>query len=130
MKDLIKHIRESHKLTKTQFADLLGFNPSTVTRWEKGDRVPTGHAEIGALLRVADPDEQRVLLEILGIEDVTVFAADLLASANVQLGPPYQGYSCDTSDEAARTKFERKYGYPPANIVRTRGSVLAGPVEP
>lgn len=41
--------------------------------------------EIGALLRVAKPEEQRALLEALGIEDVERFAVDLLASAGVQL---------------------------------------------
>ena len=83
MKHLIEQIRESHNLSKTEFADLLDVAPATVTRWLKGDRQPTGQKEIGALLRVAPPELQAQLLEALGIEDVNQFATDLLASAGV-----------------------------------------------
>jgi transcriptional regulator with XRE-family HTH domain len=82
MRHVIKKIRESHNLNRAEFAGFLDVNPSTITRWEKGQRRPTDQ-QIGALLRVAQPEQQRALLEVLGIEDVTQFAADLLASAGV-----------------------------------------------
>jgi len=85
MKDLVVRIRKSRNLNQSQFAALIGRDRSTVHRWENGERTPTGHEEIGALLRVAEPEEQRALLEALGIEDVAAFAVDLLASAGVQL---------------------------------------------
>ena len=82
---MIKQIRESINLNKTNFAALLGVAPATVTRWEGGERTPSGQGEIGALLRVAPPELQAELLEALGIEDVQRFAEDLLASAGVTL---------------------------------------------
>jgi transcriptional regulator with XRE-family HTH domain len=85
MRDIVRRIRESRNLNQANFAALINKSPSTVYRWENGERSPTGHEEIGALLRVAEPEEQRALLEALGIEDVGAFAADLLASAGVQL---------------------------------------------
>lgn len=129
MKHLITQIRETLNLNKTDFADLLKVAPATVTRWEKGERMPTGQDEIGALLRAAQPEQQRELLEALGIDDVTRFAADLLASAGVITGPPYQGYQIDVSDDEARGLFEAKYGYPPRQVIRNDGCVLAGPIE-
>ena len=57
---------------------------SSVSRYESGERIPKGLV-IGALLRIAEPEQQRLLLEALGIEDVEQFAADLLASAGVTL---------------------------------------------
>ena len=84
MKNLITKIRKSQGLTKVEFAAVIGVNRSTITRWEKGERTPE-HNEIGALLRIAEPDQQRQLLELLGIEDVEQFAADLLASAGSTL---------------------------------------------
>lgn len=83
MKNLITQIRKSQGLAKVEFAAVIGVNRSTITRWEKGERTPE-HSEIGALLRIAEPDQQRQLLELLGIEDVEQFAADLLAAAGVQ----------------------------------------------
>jgi len=83
MKNLITKIRETLNLNKAQFARLLRTSNATITRWEKGERTPQ-HSEIGALLRIADPDQQRQLLELLGIGDVEQFAADLLAAAEVQ----------------------------------------------
>lgn len=85
MKDIIKRIRKSCNLNQVQFAGLVGVDQSTVCRWENGGRTRIGQDEIGALLRVAEPSEQRALLEALGIEDVEAFAADLLASAGVVL---------------------------------------------
>ena len=85
MKDLIRQIRKSKNLNQPLFAELVGVSKSTVCRWESGDRTPTGHDEIGALLRVAPPELQAQLLQALGIEDVTRFATDLLASAGVMV---------------------------------------------
>jgi hypothetical protein len=54
----------------------------SISRYESGERVPKGPV-IAALLRVAEPEQQRALLEALGIEDVTEFATALLESAGV-----------------------------------------------
>ena len=84
MRNLITQIRESKGLTKAEFAALIGVYRSTITRWENGERIPE-HREFGALFRIAEPKQQRLLLEEIGIEDVEQFAADLLASAGVTL---------------------------------------------
>jgi transcriptional regulator with XRE-family HTH domain len=81
--NIVTEIRESLGLNKAGFAAALGVSPGAVTRWENGTRVPTTE-QIGALLRVARPEQQRALLEALGIEDVEQFAVDVLASAGVQ----------------------------------------------
>ena len=41
----------------------------------------------------------------------------------------YQGYTPDTTDDQARQQFERKYGRPPAEVLRNKGAVLAGPIN-
>jgi hypothetical protein len=46
-----------------------------------------------------------------------------------KVGPPYGLYTVDASDEAIREAFTAKYGYPPKEIIRTNGGVLAGPVK-
>lgn len=39
----IKHLRNSHDLSQTQLAELLGYkNYTTVTKWEKGENLPRG----------------------------------------------------------------------------------------
>ena len=83
MKNIIKDIRESHNMSKAQFSRLLGVTGGAITRWENGERTPDGPKTVGALLRVAQPEQQKALLEALGIEDVEQFAADILASAGV-----------------------------------------------
>ncbi len=40
----------------------------------------------------------------------------------------WQGYTPDTTETQARRWFEHKYGYPPAQILRSAGAVLAGPI--
>ncbi|HIP96537.1 MAG TPA: helix-turn-helix domain-containing protein [Anaerolineae bacterium] len=82
--EIVTSIREGLGLRKGEFARVLGVSAGAVTRWENGTRTPTTE-QIGALLRVAQPEQQRELLEALGIEDVEQFAADLLASAGVEL---------------------------------------------
>ena len=49
------------------------------------ERMVTQNEAVGALLRIAEPEQQKALLEALGIEDVEQFAADILASAGVTL---------------------------------------------
>ena len=41
----------------------------------------------------------------------------------------WQGYGVLTSEADARAAFLAKYGYPPKHIERSKGAVLAGPVE-
>ncbi len=81
---VVAGIRESHGMSQAEFAAMLGVSPAAVSRWESGGRTPTTE-QIGALLRAAQPGQQRALLEALGVEDVEQFAADLLASAGVAL---------------------------------------------
>lgn len=42
----------------------------------------------------------------------------------------YQGYSADTTADAAWEAFKRRYGYPPDLVVQDRGCVKAGPITP
>lgn len=45
-----------------------------------------------------------------------------------RVGPPYRGFSADTSGEDARASFERRFGRPPVEMIRSGGAVLVGPV--
>jgi len=85
MQTIVREIRMYHGLNKNDFATLVGVSPAAITRWENGERKPTEPAMIGALLRVARPEQQAAILATLGIEDVEGFAADILASVRVQL---------------------------------------------
>ncbi|RLC85665.1 MAG: hypothetical protein DRI79_11090 [Chloroflexi bacterium] len=49
-------------------------------------------------------------------------------NGNGRLRGTWQGYTPDTTDDQARRWFERKYGYPPAQVLRNAGAVLAGPI--
>jgi len=49
-------------------------------------------------------------------------------NGNGRLRGKWQGYTPDTTDDQARQWFERKYGYPPAQVLRNAGAVLAGPI--
>jgi hypothetical protein len=40
----------------------------------------------------------------------------------------WQGYKSGTSVESARKEFEARYGREPAEVKRTGGAVLAGPL--
>ena len=50
------------------------------------------------------------------------------SDGNGRLRGTWQGYTPDTTDDQARRWFERKYGYPPAQVLRNAGAVLAGPI--
>ena len=47
----VRQIRESYKLSQTEFAALLGISAATLRNWEQGRRAPEGPARV--LLRVA-----------------------------------------------------------------------------
>ena len=47
----VKSIRESYKLSQSQFAGLLGISIKTLQNWEQGRRTPRGPARV--LLQVA-----------------------------------------------------------------------------
>ncbi len=81
-KDIVKEIRSNSDRLK--FAVKLGVSLPTIYSWESGIRTP-GTEALCALFRVAEPKQQRLLLEALGIEDVEQFAADILSSAGVTL---------------------------------------------
>ena len=53
--------RSKLRLSKTQFAELLGISVKTLHNWEQGRRKPTGAARV--LLRVASRHPQIVLAE-------------------------------------------------------------------
>jgi hypothetical protein len=42
--------------------------------------------------------------------------------------PGYRAYTLDTQPAAAEQAFVRRYGKPPAEIVVSRGLLLAGPI--
>ena len=85
MKELPQIIEEIRgNRSQAEFAQDVGISRTAITRYESGERKP-GYDATAALLRVADPPQQKALLEALGIEDVEQFATDLLASAGVKL---------------------------------------------
>lgn len=43
-------------------------------------------------------------------------------------GKTWQGYSAATTDQAARVAFVKRYGREPAELNRSGGGVLAGPL--
>ena len=46
-----------------------------------------------------------------------------------KVGPAYQGYWSGTSEEEVRLRFEEKYGRAPAEVIRSGGAVVAGPIR-
>lgn len=79
---IVKEIRGQR--TQTEFGKLTGMSNAAVSRYESGQRMPQYDA-ISALLRVAEPAQQRALLEALGVTDMEEFAEAILASAGVTL---------------------------------------------
>ena len=78
---LIRKIRDTRSMT--EFADELGLTAAAVSRYESGKRQREPEKSfIAALLRVADPEQQRALLAVLGM-DVEGFEAAILAGAGV-----------------------------------------------
>jgi len=69
------------KRTQEQFAQDTSLAVDSIRSYECGRRRP-GYDAIAALLRVAEPDQQRDLLLALGM-DVEQFEAAILASAGV-----------------------------------------------
>jgi len=47
----VKHVRDSFRLTQTEFATMLGISVKTLRNWEQGRRKPEGPARV--LLQVA-----------------------------------------------------------------------------
>jgi predicted transcriptional regulator len=93
--------QDNNGYNKSRFAEEFGISPATVTCLLKGER-GMGSEVLSALLRGAEPEEQRTLLEALvGIEDVEQFAADLLASAGVVL------IETRTCEACGRTEFHK-----------------------
>lgn len=43
-------------------------------------------------------------------------------------GASWQGYAVAVTDDQARAAFIKRYGRPPARVIRSKGSVLAGPL--
>jgi putative transcriptional regulator len=54
----VKHVRDSFRLTQTEFAALLGISVKTLRNWEQGRRHPEGAARV--LLRVAEKHPEAV----------------------------------------------------------------------
>lgn len=46
----------------------------------------------------------------------------------IPLTLPHLAFTADTSEDAARAAFERRYGQAPAQVVTAAGYVWAGPV--
>jgi len=46
----------------------------------------------------------------------------------IPLTLPHLAFTADTSEDAARAAFERRYGQAPAQVVTASGYVWAGPV--
>lgn len=78
---IISQIRGNRSQAK--FARLLGISTAAVSRYESGQRIPSTQT-VAALLQIAEPEQQRDLLEALGV-DVDQFATALLASAGVMV---------------------------------------------
>lgn len=51
----VREIRESLKLSRTEFANSFGFSPRTLQHWEQGDRAPHGSARVLLLLLKREP---------------------------------------------------------------------------
>ena len=60
----IKQVRESVKVTQTEFAHLIGVNVRTLQNWEQKRSRPTGAAH--ALLRLVANDPKRALKTLAG----------------------------------------------------------------
>ena len=113
--ETVKVIRETLRMNHQEFADALGISYSSVSRFESGERNPLW--SVGALLRVATPEQQAIILEELGVEDVKQFAADILSAAGVLV--------VDTDDP--QTLAEALTGKPPVSfgdfvLLRCKGS--------
>ena len=55
----VKSIREQVGMTQTAFSTILGISPSTLSRWERGERTPQGPARV--LLHLVAREPQAVL---------------------------------------------------------------------
>ena len=45
-KERLKELREESKLSMTELANKIGVSPNTVSRWERGERIPNMDALI------------------------------------------------------------------------------------
>jgi len=54
----VKHVRDSFRLTQTEFAAMLGISVKTLRNWEQGRRQPGGPARV--LLQVAEKHPEAV----------------------------------------------------------------------
>lgn len=56
-------------------------------------------------------------------------AANVLEYRGRKLSAPYRGYPAWIPDEAIRQAFYLRHGYDAAELIRTAGCVLAGPIK-
>jgi len=74
--------------TQAELARDMGVSEAAISLAKHGKRQREPEKSfVAALLRAAEPEQQRALLEALGIEDVTEFAEALLASATAAHAP-------------------------------------------
>ena len=102
---LIRQIRGTRSMT--EFADELGLTAAAVSRYESGKRQREPEKGfVAALLRVAEPEQQRDLLLALGM-DVAQFEAAILESAGVVVVTAAMGFERQYLDDGDWESVDR-----------------------